>query len=609
MSKQYARQKLLDHVKKWEKMRSRPYLDVDGNYAIGYGSHFVGGKPVTKDTRAIDETAATAELTAYLTERENTLAKFIPNWGKIPSDRQDMLLDVAMGKKGILSAKSSPNLHRRLGATTDPAELSRIVDEEYPTYSKAGGVDNEGLANRRADGLNTLRVQQDAKGGKTHADIEGGDVRRTTYEDLRKLADTSYKGDMKAAVYSLDPKVVTATVDSFGGNIDRTNRPMYIHRDKNGKITGYSTTNSGDALDKGVKPEGRFQSVLVPFVRQGKDGPEYTEDYKVAQRWYDESGQHYGKFDMDFTTPEAKARSIDRFNAASWLVHREQQLRYQSEFDKIVEAERHQAAKAGDAGSSKSSAVPTGHNAALDGYSGPRIIVNPSTFKNEKDALCVAYDEAFRIVMEEMQFDPVSEPTDRQREFFSDTAYANDENMLRRTILARICTFDTSVEDPTDEQIQEAVEFLESVLEAGFTQNEDEQSKVQRILDVLRSVPERAEPAEPAEPTEPTEPTASTQAATYGGETEDDERKDLGADVKVPTADDDVKGAPVEKLGAPDRTDPTRTAPAGGNYNPDRSDSAAAAVLTAGGAMLQDPRRDAEGPEYVTRKDESVFLW
>lgn len=253
----------------------------------------------------------------------------------------------------------------------------------------------------------------------------------------------------------------------------------------------------------------------------------------------------------------------------------------------------------------RKNSVPSGHNPALDGYSGPRIVINPSTFKNEKDAMCVAYNEAFRIVMEEMQFDPVSEPTDRQRDFFSDTDYANDENMLRRTILARICTFDTSVEDPTDEQIQEAVEFLESVLEAGFPQNEDEQSKVQRILDVLRSVPGRAEPTEP---TEPTEPAASTQAATYGGETEDDERRDLGANVKVPTADDDVKGVPVEKLGAPDRTDPTGAVPAGGNYNPDRSDSVAAAILTAGGAMLQDPRRDAEGPEYVTRKDESVFL-
>ena len=273
-AKRYSRQRLLDHVKKWEKMRSRPYLDVDGNYAIGYGSHFVGGKKVTRDTAAIDEATATAELVAYLTDRENALAKFIPNWGRIPSDRQDMLLDVAMGKRGILSAETSSDLHRRLGATTDPVELSRIVDEEYPTYAKAGGEPSEGLANRRADGLNTLRVQQDSKGGEARADIEGGDVEPTPGETA---------------------------------------------------------------------------------------GPEET------------------------TGP-----------------------------------------------------IPTRP-------SGPRIVINPTTFRNRKDALCVAFNERFRIAMEQYGFEPRSEPTPAQRRFFADTAYADDEVQLRRTILARILTLDTSI--------------------------------------------------------------------------------------------------------------------------------------------------------------------
>ena len=274
MAKQYQRQRLLDHVKKWEKMRPKPYLDVDGNYAIGYGSHFVGGKPVTRDTAAIDEATATAELVAYLTERENTLAKFIPNWSRIPSDRQDMLLDVAMGKRGILSAETSSDLHRRLGATTDPAELSRIVDEEYPTYSKAGGEPSEGLANRRADGLNTLRVRQDSRGGDTLAD--GGD-------------------------------------------------------------------------------EGE-----IPQQDEGETPPQ-------------------------------------------------------------------------DAGP-----IPARP-------SGPRIVINPTTFRNRKDALCVAFNERFRIAMEQYGFEPRSEPTPAQRRFFADTAYADDEVQLRRTILARILTLDTSI--------------------------------------------------------------------------------------------------------------------------------------------------------------------
>ena len=122
---------------------------------------------------------------------------------------------------------------------------------------------------------------------------------------------------------------------------------------------------------------------------------------------------------------------------------------------------------------------------------GPRIVINPSTFRNDKDALCVAFNEAFRLVMEEMGFNPVAEPTEAQRKFFSDTAYADDELQMRRTILARICTFDTSVKDPTDEQLQEAVEFLGSVLEAGAPQNDWEQQAVMRLRDVLAQVAEK----------------------------------------------------------------------------------------------------------------------
>ena len=121
----------------------------------------------------------------------------------------------------------------------------------------------------------------------------------------------------------------------------------------------------------------------------------------------------------------------------------------------------------------------------LTDYRGPRIIINPSTFRNEKDAACVMWNEGFRIVMEDMGFEPVSEPTDEQRKFFSDTAYAGDELQLRRTILARIATLDTSIKDPTEEQVEETLEFLHTVLEIGAPQNEWEQQAVQRIIDML----------------------------------------------------------------------------------------------------------------------------
>lgn len=176
------------------------------------------------------------------------------------------------------------------------------------------------------------------------------------------------------------------------------------------------------------------------------------------------------------------------------------------------------------------------HNPALDGYSGPRVVINPAVMHDDRDALCVAFNESFRVIQEINGFDPVAEPTEKQRQFFADTAYANDERMLRRTILARICTFDTSVSDPTDEQLQEAVEFLDTVMEIGAPQNEWEQRSVQRIRDAIsRAVGQPRAPEETPEP--PAE--GPSNAATGGGET-DDEEDLFGQSGTVETTDQDV---------------------------------------------------------------------
>lgn len=209
-------------------------------------------------------------------------------------------------------------------------------------------------------------------------------------------------------------------------------------------------------------------------------------------------------------------------------------------FDKYEKGNRvhlrnvRQAAKAGDAGRSKSSGVPSGHNPALDGYSGPRIVINPSTFRNEKDSLCVAFDEAFRIIQEINGFDPVAEPTEKQREFFSDTAYADDELQMRRTILARICTFDTSVTDPTDEQLQEAVEFLDTVLEIGAPQNQWEQRAVERIRTAISQALESGErvPTSQAPAPEDSPEVAAGGAGSSAGGVPKDEEKDSGAEFR-----------------------------------------------------------------------------
>ena len=187
---------------------------------------------------------------------------------------------------------------------------------------------------------------------------------------------------------------------------------------------------------------------------------------------------------------------------------------------------------------------------------GPRIVINPEVFHDKRDALCVAMNEAFRIIMEMNGFDPVSEPTPAQRRFFADTAYANDEVMLRRTILARICTFDTSIGEPskgehtghsestapTNEQIQEAIEFLHTVLEIGAPQNEWEQSAVQRIIERLESGAKVSGVAEEA-PDDPDSGDLRQTQGAVGGGTTDDELAEQGLSVN------ENFGKPVGELG------------------------------------------------------------
>ena len=193
------------------------------------------------------------------------------------------------------------------------------------------------------------------------------------------------------------------------------------------------------------------------------------------------------------------------------------------------------AARNGDtSGASKSSAVPKGHNPALDGYSGPRVVINPQVMKDDRDALCVAFNESFRIIQEINGFDPVAEPTEKQRAFFADTAYRDDERMLRRTILSRICTFDTSVTDPTDEQLQEAVEFLDTVLEIGAPQNQWEQRAVERIRTAISQALESGErvPASQAPAPEASPKVAAGGAGYSAGGVPEDEEKDHGAEFR-----------------------------------------------------------------------------
>lgn len=91
------------------------------------------------------------------------------------------------------------------------------------------------------------------------------------------------------------------------------------------------------------------------------------------------------------------------------------------------------------------------------------IKINPSVFKDERDALAVAWNEGLRLWMEDNDYEVQSEPTDEQRAKLSDTAYANDEDAMRKTVMARVITRDTSAPNPSAEQKAEAYALLQMI--------------------------------------------------------------------------------------------------------------------------------------------------
>ena len=261
----------------------------------------------------------------------------------------------------------------------------------------------------------------------------------------------------------------------------------------------------------------------IELVRRGKSGEPSADEYDYVQQLRG-IAQDYGIDLIESKSDHFHPATADLALPTETEVHRDPRF-------------HHQDAKGGDAGNASDTRSDTeggeagppedipspGPGEEVPSVSppagdGPRIVINPSTFRNDKDALCVAFNEAFRIVMEEMGFNPVAEPTEAQRKFFSDTAYADDELQMRRTILARICTFDTSVKDPTDEQLQEAVEFLTSVMEAGAPQNDWEQQAVTRLRDVLARVSENGVRAPEGETREGPHDRGAVTGAIGGGD-------------------------------------------------------------------------------------------
>ena len=116
-----------------------------------------------------------------------------------------------------------------------------------------------------------------------------------------------------------------------------------------------------------------------------------------------------------------------------------------------------------------------------------RIVINPQVLSDKRDGLAIAYNEAYRVLMELNNFVPKAEPTQEQIEFFSDTAYADDPVMLKRTITARVATYDSSVPNPTPEQYKDAANMLKMVAKAGVIQNQQEEEIVMSTLEDMKA--------------------------------------------------------------------------------------------------------------------------
>jgi len=91
------------------------------------------------------------------------------------------------------------------------------------------------------------------------------------------------------------------------------------------------------------------------------------------------------------------------------------------------------------------------------------IKINPAVLNDKRDATATAWNEGLRLWMEDNNFDPQFEFTPEQQTFFAKTAYSQDAAAMRKTIVARIATRDTSVPSATNKQISETMRLLQEV--------------------------------------------------------------------------------------------------------------------------------------------------
>lgn len=64
-------------LKKFEGFRSKPYLDSAGVWTIGFGTTFINGMPVTKNTPAVTQDQATQYLLSDVKKFQDTINKSV----------------------------------------------------------------------------------------------------------------------------------------------------------------------------------------------------------------------------------------------------------------------------------------------------------------------------------------------------------------------------------------------------------------------------------------------------------------------------------------------------------------------------------------------------
>lgn len=133
-----------------------------------------------------------------------------------------------------------------------------------------------------------------------------------------------------------------------------------------------------------------------------------------------------------------------------------------------------------------------------------RIVINPAVFQDKRDAMAVVVDEALRLWMESTGFQPDFEVTPDQQRFFDSTSYGDDPDAMKKTIVARIATFDTSVKDATPEQVAETLRLLDSALEVFGDQPDGKtlskiRDELAKTVQDTRQAPDGNIPADSAE--------------------------------------------------------------------------------------------------------------